>query len=644
MALCRPVTATFVFTGIFGVASVCAQTEVTPGAAGVTASTHDGNVPANTVDGSLSTRWSANGDAQWIQYDLGASRTVTHLTVAFYLGNSRQAEFDLQVSSDGESWTNVLTGASSSGASTQEQTFDFADTTARYVRYLGHGNSVNTWNSVTEVRIFAADAAGSTPTQTPTPRVTPAATPTPTPTPTSTSSGPTVTVTLDPANARVAAIPSDFAGLSLEMQAMRSNFRTPNGNWLSGSNSAYIAMLRRLGVRHMRVGGNTMERTGTQYAYPSDADARAANDFMNALGGNLLWGVPVASKYNASSYSGYAQRMSADKRQKGYSFGTVFHVGNEPDGFGVSQSTWQGRFDAYSDAFEAALGSTDARYGGPGCASSQSYANSLVQNPRYLGSLKSHVGPITHHWYPFGGASSYSSPGAAISSMLSSGNSSRYQSFYNGWARNAENAGFKPRLDETNSLYQGGYSGASDAFAAALWSLDYLSYFAQNTMLAGINFHTANQTSAYNPIEPVGLASSYTLKAVGYGLLAFDQLGQGRPVPRTISNPSNVNLTAYALLRTDGSETLRLINKTYGTSGVDATVVVVPGKTFTRAEVMYLRQSTSSVTATSGITLGGQSVSGSGAWNGTFTQTLTPVNGRFTIPVPRAQAAIVHLF
>ena len=30
---------------------------------GVTASTHDGNGPANAVDGSLSTRWSASGDA-----------------------------------------------------------------------------------------------------------------------------------------------------------------------------------------------------------------------------------------------------------------------------------------------------------------------------------------------------------------------------------------------------------------------------------------------------------------------------------------------------------------------------------------------------------------------------------------------------
>src|SRR4051812_28607996 len=46
-------------------------------AANVTASADDGNVPANTVDGSLATRWSAQGDGQWIRFDLGATHTVT---------------------------------------------------------------------------------------------------------------------------------------------------------------------------------------------------------------------------------------------------------------------------------------------------------------------------------------------------------------------------------------------------------------------------------------------------------------------------------------------------------------------------------------------------------------------------------------
>jgi hypothetical protein len=129
--------------------------EVTPGAAGVTASTNDGNVPSNAVDNNLATRWSANGEGQWIRFDLGTTRTVAFAKIAVYQGNTRQSRFDLQVSSTGTTWTTVFSG-SSNGTTTAEQTFDFADTSARYVRYLGHGNSVNLWNSLTEVSLFAA--------------------------------------------------------------------------------------------------------------------------------------------------------------------------------------------------------------------------------------------------------------------------------------------------------------------------------------------------------------------------------------------------------------------------------------------------------------------------------------------------------
>jgi len=130
--------------------------EVTPAGSAVTASTNDGNVPANTVDNNLATRWSGCGEGAWIQYDLGTTRTVGHVRVGFYQGNARQARFDLQVSSGNGVWTNVVTGGLSSGTTTNEQTFDFTDQSARFVRYLGHGNTLNMWNSVTEVSIFAA--------------------------------------------------------------------------------------------------------------------------------------------------------------------------------------------------------------------------------------------------------------------------------------------------------------------------------------------------------------------------------------------------------------------------------------------------------------------------------------------------------
>lgn len=117
--------------------------------ASVTASADDGNVPANTVDGNLATRWSALGDGQWIQYDLGATKTVSYVRVAWLNGDTRTSTFDVRISTNGTTWTTVLTGAQNP-ATTALSTFDFADASARYVRIVGHGNSVNLWNSITE--------------------------------------------------------------------------------------------------------------------------------------------------------------------------------------------------------------------------------------------------------------------------------------------------------------------------------------------------------------------------------------------------------------------------------------------------------------------------------------------------------------
>ena len=119
----------------------------------VTASADDGNVPANTRDGNLATRWSAQGDGQWIQFDLGASRTVSRVDIAFYLGDARTTRFDVLVSADGVAWTQVFTGQSS-GTTLQKEVFDFTNRAGRHVRVVGHGSSTNTWNSLTEVDIL----------------------------------------------------------------------------------------------------------------------------------------------------------------------------------------------------------------------------------------------------------------------------------------------------------------------------------------------------------------------------------------------------------------------------------------------------------------------------------------------------------
>src|SRR6266567_8199487 len=93
----------------------------------------DAYVPQNTLDGNLATRWSANGDGQWIRYDLGATMTIGSITIAWYQGTSWQSAFELHVSLDTLTWTPVFSGQSS-GQTLQPERYDFSTVTGRYIQ------------------------------------------------------------------------------------------------------------------------------------------------------------------------------------------------------------------------------------------------------------------------------------------------------------------------------------------------------------------------------------------------------------------------------------------------------------------------------------------------------------------------------
>jgi M6 family metalloprotease-like protein len=116
------------------------------------------NRPANTLDGELGTRWSAHGDGQWIEYDLGSANPVSQVAIAWYQGDRRTSRFDIELSTNRADWMTVCS-ESSRGRTLDLETYAFADVTARYVRIVGHGSSQSNWNSITEVAIYEAGAA-----------------------------------------------------------------------------------------------------------------------------------------------------------------------------------------------------------------------------------------------------------------------------------------------------------------------------------------------------------------------------------------------------------------------------------------------------------------------------------------------------
>jgi hypothetical protein len=120
----------------------------------ITARTYQGkHEPGNVIDGDLETRWSAEGNEQWLCFDLGEVTAVAAVELAFAQGDRRNALFAIECSVDGIAWQSVFDGQSG-GKSTASERFGITPTRARYVRYMGFGNSDNDWNSVTEMRII----------------------------------------------------------------------------------------------------------------------------------------------------------------------------------------------------------------------------------------------------------------------------------------------------------------------------------------------------------------------------------------------------------------------------------------------------------------------------------------------------------
>jgi len=118
--------------------------------AAITASSHDGNGPDRLIDGDIKTRWSASGPGETATLDYGKVSEFDAVRLAFSKGDQRSSYFDIEVSEDGNNWTKVVTSATSSGQTNTIERFPFASVKARYVKYIGQGNSKNTWNSVTE--------------------------------------------------------------------------------------------------------------------------------------------------------------------------------------------------------------------------------------------------------------------------------------------------------------------------------------------------------------------------------------------------------------------------------------------------------------------------------------------------------------
>jgi F5/8 type C domain-containing protein len=133
--------------------STCQQLQLP--VSSVTASGFDSpNAPSNILDNNLKTRWSNTGLPSSVQFNLGQSRLVCSVDVAWYQGSSRAITFIISFSTDGSTFTNPQ--QFQNRRTNALENYDFPDINAQYVK-IDVINSRSNSASITEADIYAVD-------------------------------------------------------------------------------------------------------------------------------------------------------------------------------------------------------------------------------------------------------------------------------------------------------------------------------------------------------------------------------------------------------------------------------------------------------------------------------------------------------
>lgn len=127
--------------------------------------TQNPNIPENTIDEDITTRWSANSNngTAFLTYNLGCKKTVISVKIYFHKGNLRTSSFKIAVSNDGTNFTEITNLLTSSGNTIGFEDFALpTNTQTKFIRILGFGNSEESgWNSYEEVQIFGEETCSS---------------------------------------------------------------------------------------------------------------------------------------------------------------------------------------------------------------------------------------------------------------------------------------------------------------------------------------------------------------------------------------------------------------------------------------------------------------------------------------------------
>ena len=434
-------------------------------------------------------------------------------------------------------------------------------------------------------------------------------------------------------------LPDDFCGLSYELKLVLPNAATGK-HYFCPDSAPLVATFETLGIKHLRVGGNTAERATV--AIPGHADIDSLFAFAKIAGLKVIYTVRMEGNTPAAaaSVAKYVMDHYRDRL-------SCFTIGNEPD------KTW--KYPAYLaewKKFAAAIVAPDAAPDAKFCAPSATQRG-VSYTRLFAGDIDgwNHLAYLTQHFYPRGGGQRVTDPAKDRGLLLSPHLHEVYQKFYDDFVPAAKAKGIGYRLEETNSYSHGGAVGVSDTFTASLWIVDYLYWWAWHDA-RGLNFHTGEKVmpGTPGPDRPnVYTALTSTPRGIkvlptGYGMKLFDLGGHGRLVPVDIAaNPDNLNLVAYGTLAPDGTLRLTVLNREYGAAGRTAKLTI-RGLSAARGRVIFMSAPNGEITAVKGITIGGAEIKEDGTWDGKWSDLLAASkDGSVTLVVPAASAAVVEL-
>lgn len=189
------------------------------------------------------------------------------------------------------------------------------------------------------------------------------------------------------------------------------------------------------------------------------------------------------------------------------------------------------------------------------------------------------------------------------------------------------------RLTEVNSISCGGNKGVADSFATALWAPDAL-FQMINEGVNGISWHIrSNSVNAPFLPGPGGIVAKPEL----YGLALFAQTTgpNARLLNTTLTSSAPINMSVWPVQSAHGLKVL-VLNK----GARPANVTLSLSNRSSRATVERMRAP--NITASTGVTLGGQTISPTAQWQGK--KVSTTINGRsgtFTVPMPGYSAALL---